>query len=211
MDTSGFNAHLLFFDRNADRHISLFETHTGLEQIGLGRLIALPATVMIHLGIAGLSVIRGDDLQNPLSLSIPAVGLLRHPDTALVDKGARFDSERVDKVFATYGRQHAGEALTFGEIAAMAAERLVQSPTGLMDVLLLPSGAAGTAIEWSALFWLAGEELQGRRILSKRAVLRFYTDPEFFFDVAKRVREERSRRAGSLRGGIRNFVQAWVL
>jgi hypothetical protein len=206
----GFNAHLAFFDRDDDQKISLRETQLGLERIGLGHLVAWPATAVIHLGVAGLGLVRGN-LQNPLQLSLPSVGLLRHPDTALVDERAAFDASRLDQVFSKYGREYAGEALTLAEIATMASDRLREKTHGITELLLLPGGVAGTFVEWVALFWLAGELRDASRILTKRAVLRFYTDPRFFHDVARRLERVRRRRARSTAGGLRNFVQRWLL
>lgn len=206
----GFNAHLVFFDRDHDQHISLEETGLGLERIGFGHLIAWPAAALIHLGVAGLGLVRGN-LQNPLQLSIPSVGLLRHPDTAVLDDHADFDSSRLDAIFMKYGRQYAGRALTLPELIRMTSDRLRAQTHGLKELMLLPGGAAGTAIEWGALFWLAGEMRDGQRLLSKRDVLRFYTDPEFFQEVAKRVERARARRSRSAAGGLRNLVQRWVL
>jgi hypothetical protein len=208
--TIGFNAHLGFFDRDGDEKISLHETYFGLERIGLGRLVAAPATALIHLGVAGLGVMRGR-LQNPLSLSIPSVGLLRHPDTAIVNEQAAFDPTQLGEAFARHGRQYAGAALTFAEIVAMASERLREKTRGISELLLLPSGVVGTLVEWGALLWLAGEQHDGQRVLTKPAALRFYTDPQFFHDVASRQEQAREQRASSARGNLRNFVQRWLL
>jgi len=205
----GFNPHLAFFDRS-DERISLRETHLGLRRIGLGQLIALPGTALIHLGVAGLGIVRGN-WQNPLQLSIPSAGMLRHPDTALVDKQAVFDPTHLNEVFAQYGRQHAGDALTPAEIVAMACTRLLVKTRGISDLLLLPGGVAGTLVEWGALFWLAGELERGQRVLTKHATLRFYTDPDFFHDVARRLELVRQRRARSASGSLRNLVQDWLL
>jgi hypothetical protein len=208
--TQGFNAHLEFFDRDGDQKISVRETQLGLERIGLGHLVAWPATALIHLGVAGLGVVRGN-WQNPLQLSMPSVGVLRHPDTALVDERAAFDPARLDGVFAKHGRRCGGEALTLAEIAAMTTERLRTKTRGLTELLLLPGGMAGTFVEWGALFWLAGELRDGRRVLTKRAALRFYTDPQFFHDVASRLERLRAERARSTMGSFRNLVQRWFL
>ncbi|MET0387724.1 MAG: caleosin family protein [Polyangiales bacterium] len=205
----GFNAHLAFFDRDDDQKISLRETRRGLARIGLGHLIALPATAMIHAGVAGLGVVRGN-LQNPLALSIPSVGTLRHPDTAIIDERTAFDPARLEDAYARYARRYPGEALTLGEIAELATERL-QHTRGVLDVLLLPGGVAGTFLEWGALLWLAGELRDGQRVLTKRAVSRFYTDPEFFSDVATRLKQVRAQRTESVRGQLRNLVQTWLL
>ena len=206
----GFNAHLVYFDRDDDQKISLQETQLGLERIGFGHLIAWPATALIHLGVAGLGIVRGR-WQNPLQLSIPDVGLLRHPDTALLDERAAFDATRLDQVFRRYGRKYAGDALTLPEILEMASERLLSETHGIGELLLLPGGAVGTFVEWGALLWFAGELRDERRILSKRAVLRFYTDPQFFEEVARRQEQLRDQRSRSAGGGLRNLVQRWLL
>jgi hypothetical protein len=207
---SGFEAHLAFFDHDDDQKISLHETHLGLRRIGLGQLLALPGTVMIHAGVAGLGVVRGN-LQNPLQLEILSVGVLRHPDTALVNDRAAFDETHLEEAFTKHGQRYAGEALTFSEIVRMACARLWTKTHGLTELLLLPAGVAGTFVEWAALFWLAGEQHDGELVLTKEAARRFYVDPQFFHDVAHRLERSRKQRARSVRGSLRNLVQDWFL
>lgn len=209
-DAEGFNAHLEFFDRDRDQKISLLETKSGLQRLGLGHMISLPATGAIHAGLFALGLAQGK-LQNPLYLSMPGVGLLRHPDTALVDKHAEFDFASFDAAFAQYGREYEGEALTLSEISAMASARLLKKTRGIGELLLLPGGAVGTFVEWGALLWLAGERRDGKNILTKDAVRRFYTDPRFFGDVQTRLEQLREQRSRAPSGKLRNVVQTWFL
>lgn len=204
----GFNAHLKFFDENDDQRISIPETLKGLERIGIGHLLAVPATVLIHLGVSGLGLVRGN-VQNPMLLSMPRVGVLRHPDVAFVDRRHAFDESRLDEAFARYGRENGGDALTFSESLKMVSARLLQK-TKATEWLLLPSGAVGAAVEWGALLWLAGERRDGKLVLTREAAQGFYTDPSFFEVVARRLELVRRERASSAAGKLRNLVQTWL-
>jgi hypothetical protein len=204
----GFTAHLEFFDQDDDQQISLRETLNGLERIGIGRLIAIPATAMIHLGVSGLGLVRGN-LQNPLHLSLSRVGVLRHPDVAFVDRRHAFDASRLEEAFAQYGKQNTGDALTLSESLEMVGARLFQK-TKATELLLLPSGVVGAALEWGALLWLAGEWRDGKLVLTKQAARAFYTDPSFFNVVARRLELVRRERATSAAGKVRNLVQTWL-
>jgi hypothetical protein len=207
---NGFNPHLAYFDADGDDHISLGETFIGLKRIGFGYGMSLPATAMIHLGVAGLGLVRGQP-QNPLHLAMPSVGRLRHPDTAIVDTRDRFDIEQLEAVFRQYGQRYAGDALTMAELTAMATARLFQAVKARHELLLLPVGIGGTILEWGALAWFCGEKRDGQQVLSREAVRRFYTDARFFDDIAARVERQRKTRGRSLVGRLRNALQTWLL
>lgn len=206
----GFNPHLAYFDADGDERISPGETFIGLKRIGFGYAMSLPATAMIHLGVAGLGLVRGQP-QNPLHLAMPSVGRLRHPDTAIVDTQNRFELEQLEAVFHQYGQQYAGDALTMSELTAMAAARLFQASKARHEFLFLPVGIGGTILEWGALAWFCGEKRDGQQVLSREVVRRFYTDARFFDDVAARVERQRKTRNRSLVGRVRNVLQTWVL
>jgi hypothetical protein len=115
-----------------------------------------------------------------------------------------FDRDRDQKISlldtkwtgrARSGRKYRGEALTFREIATLASARLLENATDFSEMLLLPSGAVGTFVEWGALLWLAGTRRDGKQILTKDAMIRFYTDPRFFQDVQPRLEALREQRA----------------
>ena len=206
----GFTEHLAFFDRDHDRRISLRETQRGLERLGLGYLLTVPGALLIHAGVAGLGVVRAN-FQSPAQLSLPAAGFVRHPDTDLVDAQGQFDAARLAAVFDAHARRFRGEALTLSELLGMATGRVIEHGTrDLRDVLLLPGGIAAAAVEWTALWWMAGEFREGKRVLSQQTVLRFYTDAHFFDDVARRITLQREERSERLLGRVRNFAQTWL-
>ncbi|HEX6243249.1 MAG TPA: caleosin family protein [Polyangiales bacterium] len=210
MRAVGFTEHLLFFDTDHDRRISLRETQRGLTRLGLGHLVTLPGALFIHAGVAGLGLLRAN-FQSPAHLSLPEVGFVRHPDTDLVDREGQFDAARLSSVFAQYGRTFSGEALTLPELLGMTTGRVIERGTrDAKDLLLLPGGIAAAALEWVALWWMAGEFREGKRVLSQQTVLRFYTDSHFFNDVARHVTLEREARSERLLGRVRNFVQTWL-
>lgn len=206
----GFTEHLAFFDTDHDQRISLRETQQGLERLGLGHLLTVPGALFIHAGVAGLGLLRAN-VQSPAHLSLPATGFVRHPDTDLVDEQGRFDAARLTAVFHDHARTFRGEALTLSELLAMTTGRVIEHGTrDAKDLLLLPGGIAAAAIEWVALWWMAGEFLQGKRVLSQQTVLRFYTDAHFFDDVARHITLQREERSERLLGRVRNFVQTWL-
>ena len=206
----GFTEHLAFFDADHDQKISLRETQQGLERLGLGHLLTLPGALMIHAGVAGLGLLRAN-FQSPAQLALPAAGFVRHPDSDLVDAEGNFDAARLEQVFAQYGRSFGDECLTLPELLTMASARVVQhGARDAKELLLLPGGVAATLVEWVALWWMAGEFRDGKRVLGREAVQRFYTDAQFFDDVARHVAMLREERAERILGRARNFVQTWL-
>jgi Caleosin related protein len=209
--TIGFTEHLAFFDTDQDQKISLRETQRGLERLGLGHLLTVPGALIIHAGVAWLGLLRAN-YQNPAQLPLPGSGFVRHPDSDLVDANGDFDAALLAQVFAHYGRSFAGESLTLPELLAMASARVVQHGAhDAKDLLLLPAGVAATVVEWLALWWMAGEFREGKRVLSREAVERFYTDRQFFHDVARKVELLREERAERILGRARNAMQTWLM
>jgi hypothetical protein len=207
----GFNEHLEFFDSNHDHKISLRESAQGLERLGFGHLLSVPAAVAIGFGVTGLGLLQGR-VVNPTNLELPSTGFVRHPDSELVNEQGEFDDARLDALFATYGQKFAGSALTVSELAAMLAERVrADARSGKRERLLLPVGATAVAVEWGALLWIAGEKRDGTLVLAKETVRRFYTSPHFFDDVARRIAEQRKQRESSKLGALRNVVQDWLV
>ena len=58
---------------------------------------------------------------------------------------------------------------------------------------------------------MAGHTRAGKHVLERETVRRFYTDRQFFDDVACRVAKTRAIRRRSTLGAVRNFIQAWLL
>lgn len=207
----GFDEHLKFFDADGDHKISLRECQRGLERLGFGHLVAVPAALGINAGVAALGLLQRR-LLNPLGLDVAGTGAVRHPDTALVDDEGVFDDARLDAVFARYGREHGGAALTLPEVIAMVSGRLRDGGTqDVKQLLLLPAGALATGAEWGALFWVAHTTRGARFVLEKESVRRFYTDAGFFEQVAQRLAQARAARSGSALGRARNIVQTWFV
>jgi len=207
----GFTEHLAFFDENQDHMISPRESRRGLERLGFGTLLSAPAAFAINYGVAGLSLLSGKRL-NPKNLALPSSGFVRHPDTDLVDQDGAFNESKLDAVFRRFGKTFDGVALTRKELAAMVAARVARDGRrSTKNLLMLPAGAAAVAIEWGALFWVAGTARRGRRVLERDTVRRFYTDSRFFHDVAQRIAEERVERSQTSLGMVRNMVQDWLL
>jgi hypothetical protein len=207
----GLSEHLVFFDADEDHKISVFETMQGLERLGFGHLLSMPSAVTINLSVAMLGLVQGKVL-NPNRLALPTTGFVRHGDTELVDDQGYFDDGALRAAFSHFGQQHAGQALTVSELAAMVTTRLVASSSGnLVKQLGLPLGLGAVAVEWGTLLWLAGTRRDGELVLELEAVRRFYTDPQFFHELAARLTAERSERARTLRGKARNLVQSWLI
>jgi hypothetical protein len=207
----GFTEHLAFFDENQDHMISPRESRRGLERLGFGTLLSAPAALAINYGVAGLSRLSGKPL-DPKNLALPGTGFVRHPDTDLVDDDGGFDELKLDQVFRKYGKTFDGVALTLKELLAMVTARVAGDATrSVKDLLMLPAGATAVAIEWGALFWVAGSSRRGKRVLERDTVRRFYTDSRFFHDVAQRIAEERVERSQTSLGMMRNMLQDWLL
>ncbi len=209
----GFNEHLEFFDKNNDQKISIRESQKGLERLGFGHLLTIPAAFAINFGVSGLGLLQGR-LVNPVNLALPRTGFVRHTDTDLVDDNGEFNDARLDAVLATYGKEFAGEALTLAELSAMLAARIVKDATtgaNTKELLLLPVGVTAVAVEWGALFWVAGTTRDGKPVLEKDTVRRFYTDSQFFHDVAQRLADKRAARSQTPLGVARNILQDWLL
>jgi hypothetical protein len=207
----GLAEHLAFFDTDHDHKISLRESWQGLERLGFGHLFTWPAAFAINVGVSGLGLLQGRVL-NPARLELPSAGFVRHPDSDLVDDHGDFDHARLDAVFARHGRTFDGQALTMVELVAMLRERVADDARGsVKERILLPAGVGAVAIEWGALVWVAGTRRHGKPVLEKDTVRRFYTDPHFFHDVARRIADERARRAQTPLGKLRNVLQDWLL
>lgn len=207
----GFVEHLKFFDLNGDQRISIRESQQGLERLGFGHLLTIPGAVAINLGVAGLGLLQGRAV-NPVKLALPTTAFVRHSDTNLVDDNGDFDQARLDSMFATYGKELEGEALTLPELTRMLAGRVVKdAQSSAKELLLLPVGATAAVAEWGALLWVAGTTRNGRLVLEKDTVRRFYTDANFFHTVAQRIAEKRAERSQSALGVARNLLQAWLL
>lgn len=207
----GFVEHLKFFDLNDDQRISIRESQQGLERLGFGHLLSIPGSVAINLGVAGLGLLQGR-LVNPLELALPTSAFVRHSDMNLVDDNGDFDQARLDSMFTTYGKELEGVALTLPEIASMLSARVVKdAQSSAKELLMLPVGLTAVAVEWGALVWVAGTMRQGKLVLEKETVRRFYTDPRFFHDVAHRIAEQRAARSQTALGVARNRLQSWLL
>jgi hypothetical protein len=210
-NTIGFNEHLAFFDSNDDHKISIRESQQGLERLGFGYLFTVPAAFVINFGVTGLGLLQGR-VVNPTNLELPSTGFVRHPDSDFIDDAGNFDDARLDAVFAEFGRTFAGEALTLTELAAMVTRRVLDDARDdVKELLLLPLGVGAVALEWGALLWVAGARREGKLVLERDTVRRFYTDAGFFHDVARRVAQRRHVRSQKPLGVLRNVVQDWLL
>lgn len=207
----GFNEHLAFFDQNDDHKISIRESKVGLERLGFGRLLTIPGALAINFGVTALGLLQGR-MVNPGNLELPSTGFVRHPDSDFIDDAGNFDDARLDAVFARHGRTFGGAALTLAELAAMVGTRVLDDARDdVRELLLLPVGVGAVAVEWGALLWVAGSRREGKLVLERDTVRRFYTDPRFFHDVAQRIADERRRRGQTALGTLRNVVQDWLI
>jgi hypothetical protein len=207
----GFAEHLRFFDADQDQKISIRECWQGLARLGFGHLLSVPGAFAINFGVSGLRLVQGRFV-HPTGLALPDSGFVRHPDSDLVDDRGDFDHARLDAVFARHGRSFAGQALTVPELVEMLTARVRgDAKTGVLERLLLPAGVGAVIVEWGALLWIAGSRRQGRPVLEKDTVRRFYTDARFFHDVAQRLEQERALRSETALGKLRNAVQTWLI
>ena len=212
MHAIGFGQHLAFFDENGDHRISARECQRGLERLGFGHLLTIPAAFAVNFGVAALALLRGRRL-NPANLELASdFARPAHRDLDLIDAEGNLDEERLRDAFKRHGKAFYGAALTLGELASMLGARLRDDAArNSMSMLTLPLRASTAVVEWGALFFVAGHTRAGKLVLERETVQRFYTDGEFLDDVASRVTKVRTIRSRTKLGTARNFVQDWLL
>ncbi len=182
--------HVDFFDTDRDGKITLLETYEGLRRLGLGTLRSALFGGVIHAAL-------GTSTSGSPSLTVDAdhIEAGRHgSDTGVFDDRGVFDRESFDRLFARYDEDGDG-ALDREELSLLFAG----NRTDLV-------GHLGSRAEFGLLLGLAGEDRDGRKVLTRRRLEEFY-DGSLFYRLADDVRARRAASRASLFAGVRSSLE----
>jgi len=182
--------HIDFFDTDHDGRITLSETYCGLRRLGLGAARSAAFAGVINAAL-------GSSTSGSASLSVDAerIHAGKHgSDTGVYDASGRFSQTRFRRLFASYDADGDG-ALDTVELNRMYAG----SRTDLM-------GHLGSRAEFGLLLDLAGEERNGKRVLTRERLLRFYNG-SLFYQLAEEVAARRASRPVTLRGAVESGIR----
>ncbi len=188
---SALQKHVDFFDTNNDGRISLSDTYRGLRRLGLGAARSAAFAVVINVAL-------GWPTSGAPSLTVVTkrIHLGKHgSDTGVYDKAGHFSLPRFKRLFDRHDADGDG-ALGREELARMFA----RNRTDLI-------GHLGSKAEFGLLLDLAGEPRNGRKVLTRERLERFYNG-SLFYQLAEEVDARRGTEwvmpRGPARNGIRN-------
>jgi hypothetical protein len=173
----GLMHHILFFDEDGDRQITLSESRHGLERLGIGTLQSMAISLV-------LNPILGKQASGGLTTTVSVDGLLKNfkpATTGIFGAGGRFDAPRFETMFTRNDLNRDG-ALDADEIDIML-------KTDLID----PSLRKRTNVGFDLLLKVASDRLvtdeDGRELqaMSKNRLKSFY-DGNLFHDIAAKNR-----------------------
>ncbi len=182
--------HVDFFDTDHDGRITLFETYQGLRRLGLGA-----ARSAVFGGVINAAL--GPTTSRAPSLTVDAshINAGKHgSDTGVYDEDGHFVRQRFDRLFARYDGDEDG---------ALDREDLARLFEGNRTDLL---GHLGSVAEFGLLLSLAGEERNGRKVLTRQRLEEFY-DGSLFYRLADQVGARRADARASLSGAFRNSLE----
>jgi len=184
--------HVDFFDTNHDGKITLFDTYCGLRRLGLGAVRSAAFAGVINAAL-------GWSTSGAPSLTVDAerIHAGKHgSDTGVYDKNGRFSLPRFRRLFARYDADREG-ALDGAALARLFADKRT-------DLI----GHLGSKAEFGLLLDLAGEDRNGKRVLTRDRLERFYNG-SLFYQLAEEVAARRASAwatlPGAVRGGIREI------
>lgn len=182
--------HVDFFDTDHDGKITLFETYQGLRRLGLGA-----ARSAVFGGVINAAL--GPTTSRAPSLTVDAshIHAGKHgSDTGVYDEEGHFVRESFDRLFARYDGD---------EDEALDREDLARLFEGKRTDLL---GHLGSVAEFGLLLSLAGEERNGRKVITRQRLEEFY-DGSLFYKLADEVGARRADARASLSGTFRNSLE----
>jgi peroxygenase len=177
--------HVDFFDANHDGKITVFDTYRGLRRLGVGAVRSAAFAGVINAAL-------GSSTSGAPSLTVDAgrIHAGKHrSDTGVYDKSGRFSLPRFRRLFARHDTDGDG-ALDGGELTRLFAHNRT-------DLL----GHLGSKAEFGLLLELAGEDRNGRKVLTRARLERFYNG-SLFYQLAKDVAARRAREWATLRGAV---------
>ena len=182
--------HVDFFDTDHDGRITLFETYQGLRRLGLGAVRSA-----VFGGVINAALGPATSRAPSLTVNADHINAGRHgSDTGVYDEEGHFVQESFDRLFARYDGDEDG-ALDRGDLA-----RLFEG--NRTDLL----GHLGSVAEFGLLLCLAGEDRNGRKVLTRQRLEAFY-DGSLFYKLADEVGARRADARASLSGAFRNSLE----
>jgi peroxygenase len=162
--------HVDFFDTDHDGKITLADTYEGLRRLGYGLLQSASFASVINAAL-GSSTSGGPSL----TIDTGRIHAGMHPsDTGVYDSKGRFSEPRFRRLFARY------DADGDGAIDADDLRRLFAA--NRTDLL----GHLGSRAEFGLLLDLAGEQRDGKKVLTRDRLKRFYNG-SLFYEIAEEV------------------------
>jgi peroxygenase len=179
-----------FFDTDRDGKITLLDTYQGLRRLGLGALRSAVFGSVINAAL-------GSSTSGAPSLTVDAnhIEAGKHgSDTGVFDERGFFVQGRFDRLFARYDGDGDG---------ALDCEELARFIDGNRTDLL---GYLGSMAEFGLLLTLAGEDREGRKVLTRQRLGEFY-DGSLFYRLADEVRARRADPRSSLFTTVRSSLE----
>ncbi|MBK9087745.1 MAG: hypothetical protein IPL90_01305 [Holophagales bacterium] len=182
--------HVDFFDTDHDGRITLFETYQGLRRLGLGA-----ARSAVFGGVINAALGPSTSRAPSLTVNATHISAGRHgSDTGVYDEEGHFVKRSFDRLFTRYDGDEDG---------ALGREDLARLFEGSRTDLL---GHLGSMAEFGLLLSLAGEDRNGRKVLSRQRLLEFY-DGSLFYKLADEVESRRANARASLSGALRSSLE----
>lgn len=177
--------HVDFFDTNHDGKITISDTYEGLRRLGLGVIRSAAFAGVINAAL-------GSSTSGAPSLTVDAERIHKgkhKSDTGVYDKSGRFSLPKFNRLFGCYDADGDG-ALDGEELTHLFADNRT-------DLI----GHLGSMAEFGLLLSLAGEDRNGKRVLTRERLERFY-DGSLFYEIAEEVTARRFYKTGGVRIGV---------
>ena len=182
--------HVDFFDTNHDGKITLSDTYRGLRRLGVG-------TVRSTAFAGVINAVLGSLTSGAPSLTVNAerIHASKHgSDTGVYDKNGRFSRPRFRRLFAKFDADGDG-ALDGAELIRLFAD----TRTDLV-------GHLGSKAEFGLLLDVAGEDRNGKKVLTRARLERFYNG-SLFYQLAEEVVARRASEWATLSGVVRSGIR----
>lgn len=182
--------HVDFFDTNRDGKITLSDTYCGLRRLGIGALRSAAFASVINAAL-------GSSTSGFPSLTVDAERIhagKHRSDTGVYDRNGRFSLTRFRRLFTGYDTDGDG-ALGGEELARLFADKRT-------DLI----GHLGSMAEFRLLLALAGEDRDGRKVLTRERLERFYNG-SLFYHLAEEVAASRASEWATLPGAVRSGIR----
>lgn len=141
-------AHLLYWDFDQDGIIYPWDTYHGFHNIGFNFVLSFIAVLVVHGSFSYFTSPSWiPDLRFPIYIE-NAHRCKHGSDSESIDTEGRFVPQKFEEAFSKYSKSRK-DALNPSEIFAM-----LRGNRNILD----PTGWTAAALEWYALWWVAGDE-----------------------------------------------------